>query len=996
MIHPQHLREWQASCVNDEIIQLNVESPGSYEVYGYLIPNIDVASGKVHPDAQWRWATKKYSHIEDGGWWCGTLDPVTLEKSLWGCFKPDNPRPDFNKPGKVIKYEHPPKMPTEVFCLGVPLHTWQQIAERYGQSVDTPGNKEIDIWGMGTGGYGRSFYSWVQTNPEIPIVITEGAKTVGAILTAGYVGIGLPGIFGGYRTPQDDQERLAGMRYLIDQVKIFAQKGRQVYFAFDQDSKYETRQNVANAIEQTGNLLTRLGCEVKVMQWQGESGKGADDLIANLGVSAFDAAYNQALPLANWKVARLSELTYLPNIQINRRYLDKLAIPESTKLVAIKSAKGTGKTEFVVGEVEKAHANGQRVLVLTHRVQLGEALCNRFGIPYVTEVRESETGDLLGYGLCVDSLHGQSQARFNPNNWHDAAIIIDESEQVFWHLLNASTEVQKHRVTILRNLKTLVQNVLSSKTGRIYLADADLSDLSINYVKSLAGFYVEPFIIRNDWQPMAGNAYIYPEKDPRALVAALEKHVTEGGKAIVCCSGQQAKSKWGTQTLERRFRSQFPGLKILRIDSQTVADPTHPAYGVIAKLNETLPQYDIVLASPSIETGVSIDIKGHFTSVWCIAQGVQPENSVRQALARLREPVDRHIWASPVGLRGAKIGNGAMTPGALLRSQHSQTKANITLLSAADHNEEFQIDENFQPESLRTWAKKACIINLGMMRYQEAILEGLVADGYKISFVNPDDDGGGLVEELTTIRDQAYQEECLAIATSATCSTSELKAIKDKRAKTTEERHIERKADLAERYSVEVTDDLVAKDDEGWYGKLRLHYYITIGRVFLTARDQRRAKTQVESGESAIWKPDFNKGQLLPAVKLLEALGVPGLMTPGKQFKGSDLEVEQLAELAKQHRQVIKDYLGLTISLKDTPIAIAQKLLGKLGLKLTFVGRFGSRGNQQRVYTFELPTDKRDNVMQKWLERDVVTSSVATSGNKEVNTSNVATLTKAC
>jgi len=126
-------------------------------------------------------------------------------------------------------------------------------------------------------------------------------------------------------------------------------------------------------------------------------------------------------------------------------------------------------------------------------------------------------------------------------------------------------------------------------------------------------------------------------------------------------------------------------------------------------------------------------------------------------------------------------------------------------------------------------------------------------------------------------------------------------------------------------------------------------------------------------------------------VILLSSLGISGLMTPEKEFRGSSPEVSQMAELAKQHRQVIKDYLGLTISLKDTPIAIAQKLLGKLGLKLTFVGRFGSRGNQQRVYTFEPPNDERDQVMQKWLERDVVTPSVATSGNKEIETQKVVT-----
>jgi len=46
---------------------------------------------------------------------------------------------------------------------------------------------------------------------------------------------------------------------------------------------------------------------------------------------------------------------------------------------------------------------------------------------------------------------------------------------------------------------------------------------------------------------------------------------------------------------------------------------------------------------PVIETGVSIDIQGHFTSVWGIAQDFK---AVRQALGRIRENMPRFIWVA--------------------------------------------------------------------------------------------------------------------------------------------------------------------------------------------------------------------------------------------------------------------------------------------------------------------------------------------------------------
>ncbi|WP_323808783.1 hypothetical protein [Nostoc sphaeroides] len=71
---------------------------------------------------------------------------------------------------------------------------------------------------------------------------------------------------------------------------------------------------------------------------------------------------------------------------------------------------------------------------------------------------------------------------------------------------------------------------------------------------------------------------------------------------------------------------------------------------------------------------------------------------------------------------------------------------------------------------------------------------------------------------------------------------------------------------MSRRYEIEVTPDLVEKDDDGWYPQLRMHYYLTLGREFLNNRDAKRAKAQLEAGQNSIWKPDFNKGQLLPAV----------------------------------------------------------------------------------------------------------------------------------
>jgi Domain of unknown function (DUF3854) len=1078
-IDSAHRDEWLASAIDPEIIALNLRSLSGLTPYEYLLYSSNISrrnDGRLR-DGDLR----KYRHIEHGGWWCNGVDPLNnYEQMLWGCLKPNQPRRDKLKIHKIIKYEHPYKEATRAFFLYVPYKIWAKISDRCGIPITEEDRQDP-----------RGFWYWVWRH-NVPLIICEGVKKAGALLTAGYAAIAIPGVNNGYRTSKDEYGNTIGKPYLIPEIQHFATRGRQVNICFDNDSKAETRQRVRTAINRMGSLLIGAGCEVRVIDLPSDDGeqrgrgagaqgrkksvkqefltlnggaeaqksrgvggeeffssnqqtfitsasasnqqgsipkassstperhpspqtlslKGVDDFIAAVGEDAFHALYDSAEVLEMWQIRLSTLLTYPPAIALHQRFLGEILIPASEKLIILKAPKGTGKTESLTLEVAKAHERGQRVLVITHRIQLGEALCNRFGVNYVTEIHDSEIGDLLGYGVCIDSLHGNSQAKFNPNDWSNDIVIIDEADQVFWHLLNSDTEVAKRRVSVLDNLKKLVQNVLSSPQGKIYLSSADISDVDINYILSLAGgIHIKPFVIVNDYQLESGNCYNYQGKDPRNLIAALDMAIAQGGHHLLCCSAQKMTSKWGTQALEKRYQSKFPHLRILRIDGETVKDPNHAAYGCIAHLNEILTEYDLVITSPSLETGVSIDIKSHFSAVWGIFQGVQPVNSVRQMLARLRETVDRHIWVREWGL--GVIGNGSTSMGLLLASQHAMTRANIALLSAADNTDYSYIDENFQPESLQSWARRACVINAQMKCYRNAVLQGLADDGYTIldapellslttrnkqelaangytildapelnsvankqvlnSVANEQ-----IVNEVKTAVNELQTIECEEVASAQTLTKAEFDKLQEKRAKTKSERQQERKAELAQRYGVDVTPELVGKDDVGWYPQLRLHYYLSLGREFLVVRDAKRAKAQVEKGNNAIWKPDFNRGQLLPAVMLLEELKISQLFNADVEFRSSDVELQKLRSLAVEHKQVIKNYLGVSISEKDSAIAICQKFLKKLGMKLSYIGRFGARGHRERVYQFVPPQDEREIIFSGWLHRDEAMSASTT------------------
>lgn len=1024
-IHPTHWHEWvDGSSIDPDLTALNLYSLSGDEPYEELF-----YSDKLPRRNDGRLSAgtlKTYEHIELGGWWCSTVDVLspTLSDSLWGCFKPDRPRAKDDS-GKVIKYEHPPRVATELFALRITWEIGLKVARKYDHELEyaqrlwheyrhikakskkpSPEEKGDRLkepsWSnkrASRGGFGdstgiekqenqnkatiasfliseaiaylkdsedRGFWKWVLETPSIPVTITEGAKKAGALLTAGYAALALPGIWGGYRKPTNERGNVVGKPRLIPQLEVFATGGREITFAFDQDRKPTTFANVIRAIAKTGGLLAKKGCKVSVVEWSKEH-KGCDDLIAGLGESAFHAAYNARKSLDAYKLKEITDLTSYVDLTVNQRYLSSdLVPPVDAQIIGLASAKNTGKTEWLSLIAEFALKQGRRVLIITHRVQLGQALCDRFGIDYVEEIRDSETRGLLGYGLCVDSLHPKSQARFQSDEWDGALVIVDEAEQVFWHMLESKT-CQSNRVAILRTLQeTLIAAVEGG--GQIYLADADLSPIAIDLVKGLLGFDAQTWIVQNAYNPNQGKrkCSVYNSTNPDFLIADLETAIKNGEKPLIHVSAQKVSSKYGSINLESYLKKLFPERKILRIDSESISNPNHPAYGCTAHLNELLPNYDIVLCSPTIETGVSIDIKGHFTSVWGIAQGVQTVDAVCQALERLRDDVPRHLFVRKTSSN--RVGNGSTNVRGLLQSQDKLTRANISLLQQAGLESE-DLDTDFQPEALKAWAKKACVVNGGMKSYRPSIFDKLKAEGYELVEAAANA-SNGVNKGIKAVKEENYQAHKEAVAAAETPTEMEALRLKKKRALTDTERLTERKGDLNKRYGVEVTPELVEKDDKGWYPKLQLYYYLTLGREFVEQKDRRSLKKMADAGDGAIFKPDVNKKLWSARVRALEVIDIQQFFERDTYFTKESLK--PWFERLLSFRHDLKTVLGVTISDRITPIQAAQRILGLLGLKLEYVGKKGKRHEQQRVYRgCNLNHDEREKILFGWLERDL-------------------------
>lgn len=982
-----HWQEWvNGSGISPFVASLNLEShpenPNT-PLYDRLLISEKIT--RRNPGQLTTGYLKRYGHLELGGWASFGVDVLSSsgEESLWGVVKPDCPIKDREE--KIIKYEVPPKIGTEIFAPKLSFLVSWHLVRKYPQArkswilrlLRCLGREEENIskeeyqaierevfsiyksvwWHSNTISVptvllqeDKGFYNYLKTDSTIPITLTEGNKKAAKLVTEGYVSLSVPGVFNGYRKETGK---------LIPQLQTFATPQREWNICFDNDNKPSTIANVKGAIAKTGKLLEKEGCKVNVLQWRYPE-KGIDDLIVKRGSEVFEEIYDSRFTLSYFLFKNYHEQKLLklePNLVQNNRYLENFD-SKNVPIVGIKAPKGTGKTELLCQKVAEARDENRPALVLTHRIQLTRTLCDRFGIDHIEEIRLSETGGVLGYGLCVDSAHGKSKARFNPQDWSNAIVIVDEAEQVFWHTLDSKT-CKYNRVAIIENLTELFQHVIRTK-GQIFLSDADLSPISIEYVQTLSKCKTPPLIVENLWEketkiPLT----IYEQNDPRRMVLDLLADLKNGKKAFLQTSGQKIKSKWGTQNLEKYFKKKLKAnnLKILRIDAESVADPNHSAFGCIKNLDHVLSQYDLVIASPVIETGVSIDLKKHFDRGWCIAYGVQTVDSVCQSVERVREGIPRSLWAINKCPQ-YKIGNGATYPSHLMGSQQEQARANISLLLQPDGE-----TEQLGAISLSTWAKRACINNAQRDFYRDAIVSKLLKEGYELEDRdnNADKEDKDLSQEIKECRDKSYQEENEAIANTTAPTNEQLKILQAKRRKTQQERREQRKGELKEDYgNIKVTPELIEKDDKGWLKQLKLHFYLTVGKGKLLLQDRKYLAILSDFNNKA-FIPDINKTLYSAKIAALEFLQIDQFLNLDTLFSASKLR--DWHKLMVGCRWQIKQLFGVSIHPeRDSAIAVAQRILKKLGLKLKNIGW----RNRERIYQLSQIDDQRKQIFSFW------------------------------
>lgn len=295
-------------------------------------------------------------------------------------------------------------------------------------------------------------------------------------------------------------------------------------------------------------------------------------------------------------------------------------------LIFIKSPKGTGKTEMMKQLVQE---NTGRTLLIGHRIGLISSLAQRLGLDFY-----QDTTAISGrFAISLDSLTRFVTKGGMQEKPYDT-IFLDESEQVLRHL--TADTLKKRRNDVFNVFIRLIQ-----QAKRIVCLDADLSGiLTIEVMAQLRGEEQlesdELIGYLNEYRYTDRSIEIFPTRE--MLITDLLTLMVGGERAFVATNVRAFAEK-----LAAVIYRNCPEAKILVVSSHTRDDDAVKAF-FNAPSTEAL-KYDVVIATPSMATGVSIDTKQHFRAVYGFFS-LRPltYQDCDQAISRVRELLPTKVW----------------------------------------------------------------------------------------------------------------------------------------------------------------------------------------------------------------------------------------------------------------------------------------------------------------------------------------------------------------
>jgi hypothetical protein len=446
-------------------------------------------------------------------------------------------------------------------------------------------------------------------------------------------------------------------------------------------------------------------------------------------------------------------------------------------------------------------------------------------------------------------------------------------------------------------------------------------------------------------------------------------------------------SKFAGQRLEGMVQAVLPHLKVVRIDSDTNEGSAFTAF--FEQPDQWLQdqQPDILICSPSVKSGVSIQgglppEQAYFHSVW----GYFPSGTTDihlQLLGRFRPAVPRHIYCPPVVFSDSDESSlSAQAIGRELRKEAQALTQWLGLSHLLDIPDE--ATERIQTAIFEFYAQSHAVHGAMRRASLDYLVQRLQQDGHQITYqaLVP----SAPIKELmgTVHRAMEYQEaENLANA-----------HLEPEHTVDWAQQTLQSQCSLADRYRAQkvlLQQDFPGVDfnDVGICLQAVVEDYSALlkgVKLQVHAENPELVKLQ-----DAYKVRDLLQNQTLKGIHklpkgticalLIQTLRVLELLD--KTYSNQTPLVQEIKGLALEHRRLIERYLHLHIKPEQTGVHIVNKLLRRLGLEPKAIARPGTK-ERERHYQV-VASDLRRALLSAYRSRLSSLRPPFSSNNLEVN-----------
>lgn len=597
---------------------------------------------------------------------------------------------------------------------------------------------------------------------------------------------------------------------------------------------------------------------------------------------------------------------------LSQKFLQSADIPVRDGVTFICSEKASGKSQLLDDKVNQFKKLGLSVLLVGHRQTLLQSMAARLGLTcyfYLDDGDYKNNQPTPYYAICVDSMF----KLLKPKRDKYDVVILDESEQIFGHL-TGSTLKDKRRASYMQ----LFHYLAVAKS--VIVADADLGAITVEGVYQAMGPDVGYHYYLNDYRESKHNRrdFHYYGSEPHLMQEMLSA-IGAGGRHYIATN-----SITKANELQAAIRLVLgDGPKIMLVTSKTTA--TEEVQEFINDIKTEILQYDVVIASPTLGTGIDITFAGaaqHIDTVYgYFVTRVNTHFDIDQQLARVRHPKAIKIWISPDTF------TFETEPEVILREAEMNGVLN-DLLVGYRRDGSTSLDETY----LNVYAHVTSISRASKNNLRENLLELRTRNGWNVIYIDVDLQGaevGKVVKEIakTSVEDQRIEDIFAAEQLSAESydilreNTSPL---------TKKEDDAMRRYEIENFYREDVSTELLALDKKGAYRR-----QLGLLEIYLSPTDKLTAKDFHES-ELATIVTDRKK-RTLKQLMLKALLTQAGLADDQNQLKIDAVitsgDLMPFATFCEENSARLQDLFGMSVH-QD----VHKKPMTQLGIVLRRIG----------------------------------------------------------